>query len=48
MRAHGSFRGVWAAAQALEGRRDEPHEALKHWLLLGLRLGHTLPAHGVA
>lgn len=35
--------GVWAAAETLEACRDELQEVLEGWIILGLRLGHTLP-----
>ncbi len=38
------FRGVWANSDTLEGCRDELQEVLEDWLLIGLRLGHPLPA----
>lgn len=38
------FRGVLANADNLEKCRDELQEILEEWILLGVRLGHTLPA----
>ncbi len=35
--------GVWAAAETLEACRDELQEVLEGWIILGLRLSHTLP-----
>lgn len=35
--------GVWAQASTLEGCRDELQKVLEGWVVLGLRLGHTLP-----
>lgn len=35
--------GVWAEAETLEACRDELLEVLEGWIVLGLRLGHTLP-----
>jgi predicted RNase H-like HicB family nuclease len=35
--------GLWANAQTLEACRDELQEVLEGWIILGLRLGHTLP-----
>ena len=35
--------GVWANAPTLEGCRDELQKVLEGWMVLGLRLGHTLP-----
>lgn len=37
------FQGVWANAPTLEACRDELQEVLEDWIVLGLRLGHTLP-----
>ena len=37
------FQGVWAQADNLEACREELQSALEDWLVLGLRLGHTLP-----
>lgn len=35
--------GVWGNASTLEACRNELQEALEGWLILGLRLGHTIP-----
>jgi len=35
--------GVWANASTLEACREELQDALEGWIILGLRLGHTLP-----
>jgi predicted RNase H-like HicB family nuclease len=37
------FRGVWSNAPTLEGCRDELREVLEDWILVSVRLGHTLP-----
>jgi predicted RNase H-like HicB family nuclease len=37
------FQGVWANADTLEACRDELQEVLEDWILIGVRLGHTLP-----
>lgn len=37
------FRGVYANAATLEACREELQEVLEGWIVLGLRLGHTLP-----
>ena len=37
------FRGVLANADTLEECRDELQETLEEWILLGIRLGHSLP-----
>jgi predicted RNase H-like HicB family nuclease len=37
------FQGVWANAPTLEACRIELQEVLEDWLLLGLRLNHSLP-----
>jgi predicted RNase H-like HicB family nuclease len=38
------FQGVWAQAEDLETCREELQSALEDWLVLGLRMGHKLPA----
>ena len=38
------FAGVWAQAANLEACREELQSAFEDWLILGLRLGHKLPA----
>jgi predicted RNase H-like HicB family nuclease len=35
--------GVYAGAEALEACRELLQEVLEGWIVLGLRLGHTLP-----
>jgi len=35
--------GVWANAATLEVCREDLQDALEGWIILGLRLGHTLP-----
>ncbi|MFN6513916.1 MAG: type II toxin-antitoxin system HicB family antitoxin [Nostoc sp. CreGUA01] len=35
--------GVWANAVTLEACREDLQDALEGWIILGLRLGHTLP-----
>lgn len=35
--------GVWANAPTLEACRDELQEVLEGWIILGLRMGNTLP-----
>lgn len=35
--------GVWANAQTLEACRENLQDALEGWIILGLRLRHTLP-----
>jgi len=37
------FQGVYANAKTLEACRDELREVLEGWIVLGLRLGHSLP-----
>jgi len=37
------FQGVWANAATLEGCRDELQEVPEGWIVLGLRMGHSLP-----
>jgi len=38
------LRGVYADARTLEECREQLQEVLEGWIILGLRLGHTLPA----
>jgi predicted RNase H-like HicB family nuclease len=38
-----SFPGVWANGPTLEACREELRQALEGWVVLGLRLGHSLP-----
>ncbi len=35
--------GVWANAATLERCREDLQKVLEGWVVLGLRLGHTLP-----
>jgi predicted RNase H-like HicB family nuclease len=37
------FQGVYANANTLEACREQLQEVLEGWIILGLRLGHTLP-----
>ncbi|MCS7190312.1 MAG: type II toxin-antitoxin system HicB family antitoxin [Fimbriimonadales bacterium] len=37
------FQGVYANEATLEACRETLQEVLEGWILLGLRLGHTLP-----
>jgi predicted RNase H-like HicB family nuclease len=37
------FQGVYSNAQTLEACREQLQEVLEGWIVLGLRLGHTLP-----
>ena len=37
------LQGVWAEADTLEECREDLHEVLEEWILLGLRMGHTIP-----
>lgn len=37
------LQGVWGNAMTVEACRDELQEVLEEWIVLGLRLGHTLP-----
>jgi len=37
---------VWAQAGTLEACREELQEVLEEWILLGLKMGHPLPAIG--
>ena len=38
------FQGVYANAETLEDCREQVREVLEGWIVLGLRLGHPLPA----
>lgn len=38
--------GVLANADVLEACREELQDVLEEWLILGLRLGHSIPAVG--
>ncbi|MBN3881916.1 MULTISPECIES: type II toxin-antitoxin system HicB family antitoxin [unclassified Nostoc] len=35
--------GVWANTATLEACQEDLQDALEGWIVLGLRLGHTLP-----
>ena len=37
------FDGLWANARTKDACSDELKEVLEGWIILGLRLGHTLP-----
>lgn len=37
------LQGVWANEPTLERCRETLREVLEDWIVLGLRLGHTLP-----
>jgi predicted RNase H-like HicB family nuclease len=37
------FQGVWASEPTLEACREELQSVLEDWIVVGLRLGHTLP-----
>ena len=37
------FQGVYANASTLEACREELQEVLEGWIILGLRLDHSLP-----
>lgn len=37
------LQGVWANASTLETCREELREVLEEWILLGIKLGHTIP-----
>jgi predicted RNase H-like HicB family nuclease len=36
--------GVWGQADSLEACREELREVLEEWILLGLKMGHTIPS----
>ena len=35
---------MWANADTLEACREELQEVLEEWIVLGLKMGHPLPA----
>ena len=37
------LQGVWANAKTLEVCREELREVLEEWIILGLKMGHTIP-----
>lgn len=37
------FQGVYANEKTLEACREQLQEVLEGWIILGLRLGHSLP-----
>jgi predicted RNase H-like HicB family nuclease len=37
------FQGVYANAERLEECREQLRQVLEGWIVLGLRLGHSLP-----
>jgi len=37
------FQGVYANEETLEACREQLQEVLEGWIILGLRMGHTLP-----
>jgi predicted RNase H-like HicB family nuclease len=38
------LQGVWAQANTLEACREELQEVLEEWIVMGLKMGHALPA----
>ncbi len=40
------LQGVWANASNLEACREELREVLEEWILLGIKMGHTIPVIG--
>jgi predicted RNase H-like HicB family nuclease len=38
-----SLQGVYANAKTLEACREQLQDVLEGWIILGLRLGHSLP-----
>ena len=38
-----SCKGVWSNTDNLEACREELQDSLEEWIILGLRLGHSLP-----
>lgn len=37
------LQGVWADADTLDSCREELRETLEEWILLGIKMGHTIP-----
>jgi predicted RNase H-like HicB family nuclease len=37
------LQGVWANGNNLDACRKELQEVLEEWILLGLKMGHTIP-----
>ena len=37
------FQGMYANAETLEACREQLQEVLEGWIVLGLRMGHSLP-----
>jgi len=40
--------GAWATGKTIEEARAELIEVIEEWLVLGIKLGHTIPAIGDA
>ena len=40
--------GAWATGNTIEEARAELIEVIEEWLVLGIKLGHTIPAIGDA
>ena len=38
------LQGVWANADTLEACRNELRQVLEEWIVLGLKMGHPIPA----
>jgi predicted RNase H-like HicB family nuclease len=38
------LQGVWGQAVTLEACREELREVLEEWIVLGLKMGHPIPA----
>ncbi len=39
-----NLEGIWANAETLEACREELQEALEEWIILGLKMSHSLPS----
>jgi len=37
------LQGIWANAETLEACREELKEVLEEWILLSIKMGHTIP-----
>lgn len=38
------FEGLWASADTIESCRSELRSRLEDWIVLGLSMGHSMPA----
>ncbi|MBN1932941.1 MAG: hypothetical protein JW786_15160 [Desulfobacterales bacterium] len=38
------LKGVWANADTIEACREQLQEVLEEWIIIGLKMGHQIPA----